>query len=268
MNSNTNTNTNTNTNIDYVLLSVFQPVLLSILLSVLIYALLAIQIWNIASIAMFYLVSMNCYIVQYYYLYCCVPVCRCWCWLPVCSTVTVTWTSSLSCSVRVNSRAEAATFVGVNHWNSDPGPYFKLSLKLLQVEPEQPASSWAWTPGIQYPFVSFGSLPEYVEQSERKNEQIPLFFPLLDKQPCSRETAITTLNLLCCILESAWDFIPGPCPRVRPGGTDTTQRACGENFKLSLPTGQSRTWNEKLRLKLMGGVKGMNVNVVGGGAMA
>ena len=46
-------------------------------------------------------------------------------------------------------------------------------------------------------------LPEHGEQSERKHEQISLFFPLLAELPCSGETAITTLNLLFSILEPA-----------------------------------------------------------------
>ena len=58
--------------------------------------------------------------------------------------------------------------------------------------------------------IEFLLLPEYGEQSERKNEQIivPLFFPLLALWPCtgSRDTAITStvaLILLFCILEPA-----------------------------------------------------------------
>ena len=55
-----------------------------------------------------------------------------------------------------------------------------------------------------------------------------------------------------------------PCPRVRPRG-HTTQRARGEIFKLSLPTGQSNSWNEKLKLKRMGGgeMRRMNMKVMG-----
>ena len=53
--------------------------------------------------------------------------------------------------------------------------------------------------------IKFLLLPEYGEQSKRKNEQIPLFFPLLAWRPCSGETAITTWILLFCtmILEPA-----------------------------------------------------------------
>ena len=41
------------------------------------------------------------------------------------------------------------------------------------------------------------------KRGPKKNEQIPLFFPLLAYLPCSGETAITALNLLFCLLEPA-----------------------------------------------------------------
>ena len=62
---------------------------------------------------------------------------------------------------------------------------------------------------------------------------------------------ITTLNLLFCILESRTrrGYITRRlCPRVRPRG-HTTQRASGEIFKLSLPTGQSNTTELKRKVE-------------------
>ena len=55
-------------------------------------------------------------------------------------------------------------------------------------------------------------------------------------------------------------------PAVPSGAAQghTTQLARGEIFKLPLPTGQSNSRNKKLKLKLRGGVEGMNVNVMGG----
>ena len=38
--------------------------------------------------------------------------------------------------------------------------------------------------------IEFLLLPEYGEQSERTNEQIPLFFPLLALPPCSGQNYI------------------------------------------------------------------------------
>ena len=72
--------------------------------------------------------------------------------------------------------------------------------------------------------IEFLLLREYGEQSERKTEQIPLFFPLLAYYIESSFLSSRTRQGYV----TRW-----PCPRVLPRG-HTAQQARGGIFKLSL----------------------------------
>ena len=100
------------------------------------------------------------------------------------------------------------------------------------------------------------------ELGEQRNEQIP------GSSRCGGHAAGTspspTSKVLLFIPRKLGIISRRPCPRVLPR-RHATQRARSEIFKLSLPTGQSNSWNEKLKFKLMGGgeIWKMNVKVVG-----
>ena len=65
--------------------------------------------------------------------------------------------------------------------------------------------------------IKFLLLPEYGEQSKRKNEQIPLFFPLLAWRPCSGKH--TTHFNLASDLARVCGLVTGPCGPGRSGST-------------------------------------------------